>query len=114
MQRTLEHVKGVRVEAGIVSTSGSIHQWKNDPEARLHVKSKLTTPIPLFLAFLDFLAFFKGVTRPGYTRDRLRKNFLEVLLTVNHSKTRQKQTSKKAPNFLEVPLCPFPRSRLVM
>ena len=57
---------------------------------------------------------FRAIAWLGYARDRLRRNFLEVLLPIKHSKTRQILTSKKARKFLEVLLCTFPRGSLVM
>ena len=46
----------------------------------------------------------RAATWPGYTRDRLQMNFLELFLPSKHRRTRDKRTLKKAPNFLEAPV----------
>ena len=46
----------------------------------------------------------KAVTWQGYASGRLRRNFLELFLRSKYNKTRENSTSRKAPNFLEVPL----------
>ena len=43
---------------------------------------------------------------------QVQRDFLEACLPSKYSKATQNQTSRKAPNVLEVPLCPFPRVAL--
>ena len=81
------------------------------PDSGLGCPSKLsrTSKPKKMLPFL-----FKAVTWLGYTRDRLPNNCLELFLPSEHSKIKGNKASKKAPNFLEVPLCTFPRCSLIM
>ena len=90
------------VECWIRGNHGNRENDKNHANPGCKPRVPQTTGLEIPEYKNNLRGFHKAVTWPGYARDRLQRNFLELFLPSKHSKAREKRTSPKDPSVLKI------------